>query len=155
MEPIRAVRTATLLGAAVTFGGLGMALVYSASEALAHPGYSLADGYWLGALPWMGFVEAFVVGGATASILAGTATVAVLGGWARRLSTFALAAISAFWWFAAWLGAGFSGALCTDCPPRAFDPWAYAYSAPILALLMLIVPAAVVTFLALGRRTPG
>ena len=155
MEPVRALRTATGLSSAVLFGGLGIALVYSTIEALTHPGYSLADGYGLGALPWIGFIEAFVVGGATASILSGTAAVAVVGGWARRLTTFALAAIAALWWVAAWMGAGSSGALCTGCPPRGFDPWAYAYSAPLLALQMLVVPAAIIALLALGRRTHG
>jgi hypothetical protein len=105
----------------------------------------------MGALPWMGIVEALVVGGATATIVAGAAAVAVTGGWARRVATFALAAIGALWWFEAWVGAGVSGALCAGCAPRTFDPWAYAYSAPMLALQMLIVPAAVIALLALGR----
>jgi hypothetical protein len=42
----------------------------------------------------MGIVEALVVGGATATIVAGAAAVAVTGGWARRVATFALAAIA-------------------------------------------------------------
>ena len=149
MERTGALRTVTALSSAVLLGGVGMAFAYSSIEALMHPGFSLADGYGIGALPWTAIIEALVVGGATATVIAGAAAVAVHGGWARRIATFALAAVAALWWFEAWIGAGISGAPCAGCPPRTFDPWAYAYSAPMLALQMLIVPAAVIALLAL------
>jgi hypothetical protein len=155
MQPMRATRLATGLSAVVLLIGLGLALAYSAVESLTNPGYSLVDGYWRGALPWMGIIEALVVGGATAAVIAGTVAVAAGGGWARRAVTMGLAAVAGLWWFSAAAGAGMSGAACGDCPARAFDPWAYAYSAPILALQMLILPAATVVLLALRRRSSG
>lgn len=102
----------------------------------------------------MGIIEGLVVGGATATIITGTAALAVLGGWGRRAPSLVAAAVAGLWWLNAWMGAGLSGALCADCPPT-FDPWAYAYSAPLLALEMLIAPAAVVALLALGPWTAG
>lgn len=153
METGTAARRVTGLSAVVLAAGLVMALAYSAAEAVANPGYSLVDGYWIGALPWMGIVEALVVVGAAATIVAGTAAVAIVGGWARRALALALAAVAALWWLWAWMGAGMSGALCTDCPPRAFDPWAYAYSSPLLTLQMLILPAVAIALLARARPT--
>ena len=152
MDTVVAARRLTGLCAAVLAAGLVMALAYSAAEAVANLGYSLVDGYWIGALPWMGIIEALVVVGATATIVAGTAAVAIRGGWARRALALALAAIAGLWWLWAWMGAGISGALCTDCPARAFDPWAYAYSSPLLTLQMLILPAVAIALLALGNR---
>ena len=51
-------------------------------------------------------------------------------------------------------GAGISGAACAGCE-RPIDPWAYAYSSPLMTVQMLILPAAAVTLLALGRRSPA
>ena len=136
MQPTDVPRLATGLSAAVLLTGLGMAFAYSAIESALNPGYSLIDGYWRGALPWMGIIEGLVVGGATAAVIAGSVAVAVRGGWARRAISVPLVAAAGLWWFSAAVGAGMSGAACGDCPPRAFDPWAYAYSAPILALQM-------------------
>lgn len=150
---MRATRLATGLSAALLLTGLGMALVYSAVETMANPGYSLTDGYWRGALPWMAITEALVVGGASAAVIAGALAVAARGGWARRALTAPLVAISGLWWLSAAVGAGMSGAACGGCPSRTFDPWAYAYSAPILTLQMLIVPAGAIVLLALGRRS--
>ncbi|MDQ2674757.1 MAG: hypothetical protein M3Y40_08880 [Chloroflexota bacterium] len=153
MEPLRTARLVTALSAVVLLAGLSLALVYSAAESVLNPGYSLVDGYWRGGLPWMGIIEALVVSGATAAILAGTVAVAARGGWARRAATLALAAVAGLWWFSAAVGAGMSRAACNDCPPPVFDPWVYAYSAPVLALQMLILPAAAIVLLALGRRS--
>jgi hypothetical protein len=154
MEPTRVVRTVTWLAAAVLGIGLCMALAYSAFEALRNPGYSLADGYWLGALPWMGIIEALVVGGATACVVAGAASVTIGGGWARRAIVVGAAAVAGLWWFMAVAGAGISRAACAGCPPPAVDPWAYAYSSPQMTLALLIVPALVVGLVAVGGRRP-
>jgi hypothetical protein len=151
MERTDLPRGATGLAAAVLVGGLVMALTYSGIESLLNPGYSLVDGYWLGALPWMGLIEGMVVGGATASVLAGTIAVAVRGGWARRALALAAGAVAGLWWLMAVIGAGLSGAACADCV-RAIDPWAYAYSSPVTTLQLLIIPAGIVILLALLPR---
>jgi len=144
-------RWATTLAAVTLAVGLAMAIAYSAIESLGTPGSSLIDGYWHGALPWMAIIEGLVVVGATAGVVAGTAAVAMYGGWARRALGLLAAAVAGLWWVMAVIGAGVSGAACVDCP-RVIDPWAYAYSAPLLTLQMLILPAVVLTVLALGRR---
>lgn len=145
----RVFRLATRLAAVTLVAGMAGLLAYSTVEAIANPGYSLADGYWFGRLPWMAILEVLVVGGATASLVVGAATVLALGGWLRRVAVLVPLAMSAFWWFLAWINAGVSGGACVDCPPRAFDPFTYAYSAPQLALEMLILPAIAVAVLAL------
>ncbi|HEX7173431.1 MAG TPA: hypothetical protein VF365_12595 [Candidatus Limnocylindria bacterium] len=148
-------RIATGLAVAVLVAGLVLTLAYSAAEAVMSPGSSVVDGYGQGALPWMGIIEVLVVGGATACIVAGTIAVAVRGGWVRQALLMLPAAVAGLWWFLAWARAGISGAACSGCPEPSFDPWAYAYSTPLLVLQMLIVPALVVALLALGRRTPA
>jgi hypothetical protein len=126
-----------------------MTLAYSVVEAMAHPGYSVVDGYWIGRLPWTGIFEALVVGGATASTVVGALTVLAFGGWPRRLLVVVPVALTGLWWFFAYARAGVSGGACPGCQPPAFDPWAYAYSAPMLALETLIVPALATALLAL------
>ncbi len=156
----RRLRHATILAAAVLAAGMAMLVIYSVAEAIANPGISVIDGYWRGQLPWMGIIEALIVGGASACLLVGAATIAVRGGWLRRWVALLPFGMAAFWWFLAWARAGISGGACVLCPAPAFDPWAYAYSGPMLALQLLIVPAIVIVVLALAvspRRTaaPG
>jgi hypothetical protein len=153
----RAFRLATGLAALMLVAGLAGLLAYSTVEAMANPSYSLADGYGLGRLPWMAILEVLVVAGATASILIGAATVLALGGWLRRIVAVVPLAVSGLWWFFAWSNAGVSGGACIDCPPRAFDPFTYAYSGPQLAFEMLILPAFAIAVLALtiATRRPG
>ena len=147
-------RTATVAAAGTLLAGLGLALGYSAVEAALNPGYSLVDAYWRGSLPWMGIVEALVVGGATAAVIAGMAAVLIRGGWTRRALVLLPAAVAGLWWLMAVAGAGISGAACAGCE-RPIDPWAYAYSSPLMTVQMLILPAAAITLLALGRRSPA
>ena len=152
-----AARLVTTLSSAVLMAGLAGLLAYSAIEAMGNPGYSLADGYWFGRLPWMAILEVLVVAGATTSLVVGAATVLTLGGWLRRLAVLVPLALSGLWWFFASIIAGVSGGACVDCPPRGFDPFTYAYSAPQLAFEMLILPALAVAMLALtiATRRPG
>jgi hypothetical protein len=147
--PGQLLRLATGLAVAALVAGMAMLLAYSVVEAIANPGYSLADGYWIGRLPWMGIIEGLIVSGASSSILIGAATVLALGGWLRRLVVLLPLAAAGLWWFLAWARAGISGGPCVNCPAPPFDPWAYAYSAPELALQMLILPAVVIAVLAL------
>ena len=146
-------RLATALAVAVLLAGLAILLAYSIAEAMANPGHSIVDGYWRGRLPWMGIIEALVVAGATACVLVGGATALAFGGWLRRLPVLAFMAVAAFWWFAAWGSVGISRVPCVDCPPPPFDPWAYAYSDPQQAFVMLILPALGIAMLALSLRT--
>ncbi|HEX6139898.1 MAG TPA: hypothetical protein VF013_05450 [Candidatus Limnocylindria bacterium] len=148
----RALRAATLVSTALLLIGLAMLLAYSVAEAIANPGYSLVDGYWRGRLPWMGIIEAAVVGGATATLICGAAAVLARGGWIRRLASILLLGPPALWWFAAYIQAGVGGAYCPGCPPPPFDPWAYAYSVPATAGLMLVLPALATAALALSAR---
>lgn len=149
---VYALRRATVAAVAVLGGGLALLLAYSAAEVLATPGTSLVDGYWRGQLPWMGIIEVLVVAGATACALAGAATVAAFGGWWRRLAMLLPLALIGLWWFLAWAGGGISGACCEQ---RAFDPWSYAYSAPLLAFQLLILPAIAIVGLAMVGRGPN
>lgn len=147
-------RHASVVSTITLASGLAMALAYGTAEAIANPGYSLIDGYWRGALPWIGVVESLVVGGATAGVVIGTTAVVVAGGPLRRLLAVALAAVAGAWWFLAWIGAGVSGVPCVGCPPAVPDPWAYAYSSPLLTVQMLITPAIVIGWMAAARRVP-
>lgn len=149
----RALRGAVLVSTAALLVGLTMLVAYSVAEAIANPGYSVVDGYWRGRLPWMGIIEATVVGGATATLITGLAIVLALGGWIRRLLSLPLLGLPALWWFAAYLRAGISGGYCLNCPPPAFDPWAYAYSSPATAALGLVLPALAMAALAFTART--
>jgi hypothetical protein len=144
----------TALAAATLLAGLAALLAYSVAEAATNPGYSIVDAYWVGRLPWMGIIEGMVVGGATACVLIGTATVIARGGWLRQAIVLLPVGAAAFWWFLAFIRAGMSVGPCIDCLPPPFDPWAYAYSAPDLAFLMLLLPAVIIALLALTIREP-
>jgi hypothetical protein len=148
-DPGQFLRLATGLAAAALVTGMAMLLAHSVVEAIANPGYSLADGYWVGRLPWMAIIEGLIVAGATSCILIGAATVLALGGWLRRLVVLLPLVVAGLWWFLALARAGISGGACVDCPIPPFDPWAYAYSAPELAFQMLVLPAMAIAVIAL------
>ena len=60
-------------GSVVAMGtGLGLLVLYAATEVLANPGLTLADGYWIGRLPWTAIGIALAVLGATGVIIFGT-----------------------------------------------------------------------------------
>ena len=147
-------RLATGLAAAALLTGIAVVLGYSVGEAMANPGYSLRDGYWVGRQPWTGVSAELVVGGATAAIIAGAGSVLALGGWVRRIAVGPPLMLAGFWWLLAVGRVGTSGGACPDCLPTGLDGWAYAYSAPGLALALLVLPATVVVLLALARRAP-
>ena len=44
---------------------------------------------------------------------------------------------------------------CIDCPPRAIDPWAYAYSLPETAFAFLILPSLGAAALAVASHPLG
>jgi hypothetical protein len=97
----------------------------------------------------MGLFELLIVGGATACAALGAGTVLAFGSWQRRATLLPPLALAGLWWFFAVARAGISGAACPNCPPPAFDPWAYAYSAPQLTLMTLILPALAIAVLAM------
>lgn len=132
--------------------GLGLLVLYAATEVLANPGLTLADGYWIGRLPWTAIGIALAVLGATGVIIFGTVSAWLAGGAIGRVITGLAATVAAFWWFLAVLPPP-KGAYCADCPPPGPDPLAYAYSLPELGAALLLVPAAIVAALALGETS--
>jgi hypothetical protein len=137
----------------LAFGLLELFAYVLAEAAFGEGGGSMVDGYWRGRLPWMGIAEALIVVGATASAVAGLLAAEVGGGWLRRILVLPPLAVMGLWWF---LAMAIRRAVpCPECPPPVPDPWAYAYSAPDQTALFLLLPAAVVVFLALaplGRK---
>jgi hypothetical protein len=145
-----ALRRSTLASLLLLAFGLVWLLGYCLAEAIIS-GTSLVDAYWLGLLPWMGIAVALVVVGASACIVVGTITALVWGGWLRRLLVIPPLAISGLWWLIA-VQPFHGGAYCSACPPAESDPWAYAYSLPVTAVLFLLLPALVVVVLTLVGR---
>jgi hypothetical protein len=116
-------------------------------------GRSHEEAYRLGRLPWIAIAEIVIVIGGTAAAAAGLATVVVAGGWLRRAFVIGAAAPVALWWFAAMIPV--VGAPCGGCPPATPDPFAYAYSLPDVAMLLLIAPAAFIAAIALLSGLPA
>ena len=150
---LRLARWGTIAGLAALVLGLAVLFVYALTEVLAHPGLSLVDGYWIGRLPWTGIGEGFTVIGATVAVVLGTVSV-WLGGnrWTRALVLVPLAVAGLFWFSAMLPPPG--GAPCTDCTAQVADPFAFAYSLPLLTVIMLLLPAVTIAVLAFTSR-PG
>jgi hypothetical protein len=128
--------------------GPSILLVYAWVEVLNNPGYTLVDGYWIGRVPWipLGLVISQV--GAVGGLLAGAVAIAIEGGWWRRFLLVPSLAAATLWWLMA-LGV---------IPYPRFqgpDPVTFAYSLPTLAILLLLVPAALLTTLSLTPPIVG
>jgi hypothetical protein len=152
----RVLRTAwwgTIAGFGALLIGLSVFFFNALSEVLAHPGLSLADGYWIGRLPWTGIGEGFTVIGATVAVVLGTVTVWLGGDRWRRAVVLVPLILAGFFWFVAMLGNP-NRAPCTSCPEPVADPFAYAYSAPESTLVFLLLPTVLITVLAFRSR-PG
>ena len=134
---------ATLIGIVVLFG-------YSLSEVLAHPGFSLEDGYWVGRLPWISIGVDVTVIGATAMVVFGTVST-FFGRTRLGLVSLIPFGIACFFWFVA-LYDHPTGAPCVSCPTQTPDPFAYAYSSPSTTVILLLLPALVVAGLAFATR---
>lgn len=133
--------------------GLLVLGAYCLAEAAAHPGYSLVDAYGIGRLPWMGIAEALIVTGATACAVSGGLTVFWLGGSGLRALAIPAPLAVGVWWFTAVAMTRYAPCpVGTRCPASPPDPWAYAYSVPTSALLLLILPGMVLTLLAIVSR---
>jgi hypothetical protein len=152
-QALRLIRWGTMAGLGALVIGLAVFFVYALTEVLAHPGLSLVDGYWIGRLPWTGIGEGLTVIGATVAVAFGTVTV-WLGGnrWTRALVLVPLAVAGSFWFAATLPPPG--GAPCTDCTAQVADPFAFAYSLPVLTVIMLLLPAVTIAVLAFTSR-PG
>lgn len=142
MEAI-ARRADRLLWVALALVGLGLSvlLVYAWAEVLNNPGYSLADGYWIGRIPWAPLGVVLVLAGTASALVAGTVAITVRGDWVRRLIALAVLLVPIAWWVTA-MGLV---PLPRYRPP---DPLTLAYSLPMMAAVMLIVPTLAIATLA-------
>ncbi|HSM38628.1 MAG TPA: hypothetical protein VK838_04780 [Candidatus Limnocylindrales bacterium] len=121
--------------------GASVLLVYAWVEYLNHPGISLADGYWIGRVPWTPAGVLLVLAGSTLALLAGTASVLARGDWVRWLLLLPVAAAPVLWWLLA-LG------VLPFPRYQPVDPVTFAYSLPETAALLLILPSVAVAALA-------
>ena len=123
--------------------GPAILLVYAWVEVLNNPAYTLVDGYWIGHLPWtpLGLVIS-LVGGAV-GLAAGSVAIAIEGGWWRRFLVIPSLAAAALWWLMA---------LGVVPYPRFHgpDPVAFASDLPTQAILLILMPAALLATLCLA-----
>lgn len=125
--------------------GPSILLVYAWVEVLNHPGYSLADGYWVGREPWTSAGVVVSLAGGLAGLIAGSVAIAIEGGWWRRFLVLPSVVAAALWW---------ATALGILPFPRFHgpDPVTFAYSLPVAAVLLLLMPAALLAALCLTPR---
>ena len=156
MQRIVALRAGTAIGLGVALVGIGVLTAYAASEVFADPSLSLADGYWIGRLPWTPIGVGMAIGGATLAAAAGTGTALLAGGvWRRSLALLALVVV-AFWWaLVAMLPIGLGGAWCGQptCTRPAIEPITMAYSTPEQTATWLLLPALVISLVALTAHS--
>jgi len=150
---VRGLRLGTMIGLGAL--GLGFLVLFASAfaETLADPSLSLADGYWIGRLPWTAVGVGLVVAGSNLALLAGALAAFVAGGVLRRVAAAPLLLVGVAWWLLALLETGL-GAGCAGCAPPGFDPITAAYSLPQQALLLLVLPAVLAAVLALTIRRP-
>jgi hypothetical protein len=123
-------------------------LVLAWIEVLNNPGYSLVDGYWIGREPWTWIGIVVSLAGAVSGLLAGSVTIMIDGGWWRRILIVPSVAAALLWW---------SIALGVLPFPRFIgpDPVTFAYSLPVTAALLTLMPAALLATLCLAARPPS
>jgi len=144
----------TVAAGVAAFVGFVVLFTYAVSEVIANPGTSLVDGYWIGRLPWTAIGVDLVVIGSTLATLFGTASSWLAGGLVRRLISLVPLAVAAAWWGFAAIESSIQGAPCDACGQPPFDPFSVAYSVPVQAILLLVLPAAVSAAIALSARRP-
>jgi hypothetical protein len=122
--------------------GPSILLVYAWVEVLNNPGYTLVDGYWIGRIPWTPLGLVIALAGGVIGLVAGSVAIAIEGGWWRRFLLVPSLAAGTLWWLMA-LGllpfARFHGP----------DPVTFAYSLPTQAVLLVLMPAALLAVLCL------
>ncbi|MGZ6213882.1 MAG: hypothetical protein ACXWMG_02910 [Candidatus Limnocylindria bacterium] len=128
--------------------GPSILLVQAWVEVLNHPGYTLVDGYDIGRLPWTPLGLLIGLAGSVAGLIAGSVAIAIEGGWWRRALVVPALAVAAAWWLTA-LGV---------LPFPRFhgpDPVEFAYALPVAAVLLVLMPAALLAVLCLTPRMEG
>lgn len=141
-------RSWAILSLGLMVVGPAILLVYAWAEVLNNPGLTLVDGYWIGRTPWTPIALVIALIGGVGGTLAGTVAIAIQGGWWRRALVLPAVAAGALWW---------SMALGLLPYPRfqGPDPVTFAYSLPVQATLLVLMPAALLAVLALTPRLPG
>ena len=133
---------------------LGAGILVGMSFAASREAYgtiSLADGYWLGPLPWAPLGVGLMLFGATVGVVATAARMWLGARWGGRALSVPAVLCVAFWWTTAAMVGG--GGAC--CVPPPFDPITIAYSAPTWALWLVVLPAVVLATVDwLGRPAP-
>ncbi len=125
--------------------GPSILLVYAWVEVLNNPGLSLVDGYWIGRLPWTSLGVVVSLTGGVTGLLAGSVAIAYEGGWWRRFLIVPSAAAAALWW-------GTSSGVLPYPRFHGPDPVAFGYSQPVIAALLMLMPAALLAALCLTPR---
>ena len=126
--------------------GPSILLVYAWVEVLNNPGYTLVDGYWIGRVPWtpLGVLVSLV--GGVLGLAAGSLAIAIEGGWWRRFLIIPSLTAGALWWLVA------LGVLPFIARFQGPDPITFAYSLPTQAILLAVMPAALLAALCLTPR---
>lgn len=128
--------------------GPSILLVYAWVEVLNNPGITLADGYWIGRTPWTPLGLLISLAGAVAGLVSGSLAISVGGGWWRRALLVPAWAAAAAWWLTALGALPFPGFLGPD-------PVTFAYSLPTPAILLVLMPAALLAALCITPRMEG
>jgi hypothetical protein len=125
--------------------GPSILLIYAWVEVLNNPGISLADGYWIGRTPYIPIGIVLSLAGGVAGLLAGSVAIVIEGGWWRRFLVLPSAVAAVLWW----------GTALGILPYPNFhgpDPVTFAYSLPVTATLLVLVPAALLATLCISPR---
>lgn len=125
--------------------GPSILLVYAWVEVLNNPGMSLVDGYWVRRNPYTAIGVLVSLAGGLAGLIAGSLAIAIEGGWWRRFLVVPSLLAAVLWW----------GTALGILPFPRFhgpDPVTFAYSLPVAAALLLLMPAALLATLCLTPR---
>ena len=125
--------------------GPSILLIYAWVEVLNNPGLSLVDGYWIGRTPWIPLGIVVSLAGGIGGLLAASVAIAIEGGWWRRFLVVPSALAAVLWW----------GMALGILPYPRFngpDPVTFAYSLPVTAALLVLMPAALLAALCVTPR---
>jgi hypothetical protein len=114
-------------------------------EVLNNPGLSLVDGYWIGREPWRSIGVVTSLLGGLAGLLAGSTAIAIEGGWWRRFLVVPSLAAAALWW-------GTAGGVFPYPGFDGPDAVGFAFKLPVVAALLILMPAALLATLCLTPR---
>jgi hypothetical protein len=103
------------------------------------------DGYWVGREPWTSAGLIVSLGGGLAGLIAGSVAIVIEGGWWRRFLVVPSVVAALLWW-------GTALGLLPYPDFRGPDPVAFAYSLPVVAALLVLMPAALLATLCLTPR---